>query len=172
MKYKVLSIILTLVIGLIIQGTLYAEEPVKPTDKDKCAVCGMRVTPYPNWIAEIVFKDGSYAVFDGPKDMFKYYFNISKYNKDKTKDDIKAIYVTEYYTTKLVNAKDVYFVIGSDVMGPMGKELVPVMGKANAETFMKDHKGKKILTFDQITPADIPSGMMKMKGMKMKGMNH
>ncbi len=103
-----------------------------------------------------VFNDGTYAVFDGAKDMFKYYFNVSKYNKKKTKENIAEIYVTEYYTTKVMKARDVYFVIGSDVLGPMGHELIPVKGEAQANSFMWDHRGKKMLRFDEITPNNIP----------------
>jgi nitrous oxide reductase accessory protein NosL len=139
-----------------ISGLSYAEGPVKPKPKDKCPVCGMFVSPYPQWTAEIVFKDGTYAVFDGPKDMLKYYFNVSKYNNEKTGKDISGIYVTEYYTARMMSARDVYFVKDSDVMGPMGKELVPVKGEREAGTFMRDHGGKKMLKFVEITTADIP----------------
>ncbi len=169
MRHRFVGIIVVVALGLLFQGMAYAEGPVKPTEKDKCSVCGMHVAPYPNWVCEIVFKDGTRAFFDGPKDMFKFYFNIAKYNKAKTKADIESLYVTEYYTTRMVKAEDVYFVTGSDVMGPMGDELVAVKDKARAATFMKEHHGKKMLSFDEVTPADIPGGMMKMKGMKMKG---
>ena len=57
----------------------------------------MFVAKYPDFLAEIVFKDGSYAVFDGPKDMFKYYMNLPVYNASKKQDDIEAVYVTDYY---------------------------------------------------------------------------
>jgi len=156
---RLIAFFVILVVWL--SGISYAEEFIEPTKEDKCSVCGMFVYKYPEWVAEIIFKDATYSVFDGPKDMFKYYFNISKYNKNKTKEDIAKIYITEYYTTKKIEAKDVYFVIGSDVYGPMGEELVPIKGKKEAEAFMRDHKGRKMLTFEQITPADI-SGMMKM----------
>lgn len=161
MKHKISTIIISVFLILFwVSGVSHAAEFIEPTKKDKCPVCGMFVHKYPKWVAEIIFKDGTYAVFDGPKDMLKYYFNISKYNKSKTKEDIVEIYVTEYYSTGKVKAEDVYFVVGSDVYGPMGKEIIPVKGKKEAETFMKDHKGKKILTFDELTPADVP-------GMKM-----
>ena len=145
-----------LVFPVLLSGLSYAEGPVKPKPKDKCPVCGMFVAPYPQWTAEIIFKDGTYAVFDGPKDMFKYYLNISKYNKEKTNKEITGIYVTEYYTTKTMSARDVYFVKDSDVMGPMGNELVPVKGEREAGTFMQDHQGKKMLKFGEITVRDIP----------------
>ncbi len=141
---------------VLISGLSYAGEPIKPKPGDKCPVCGMFVSLYPSWTAEIVFQDGTYAVFDGPKDLLKYYFNISRYNNTKTVKDISGTYITEYYTTNMMDAKDVYFIRGSDVMGPMGKELVPVKGKREALTFMRDHGGKKMLQFNEITALDIP----------------
>jgi nitrous oxide reductase accessory protein NosL len=155
-----------IVLLLVGASVALAGEPdvVKPGPKDKCPVCGMFVAKYPSWLAEIVFKDGRYAVFDGPKDMFKYYFDIPRYEKGKSKEDVAKIFVTDYYTTKWIPAADAFFILGSDVYGPMGEELVPVKGKREAEEFMKDHKGKKMLTFDQVTPEEIPNGMKTHKG--------
>jgi nitrous oxide reductase accessory protein NosL len=161
-------IISVMVTGLLVLGlaSVYAEGP-KPDQKDKCPVCGMAVASYTNWISAIEFKDGTKVFFDGPKDMFRFYFNMKKYGSDKTRADVSAVYVTEYYSTKMMNAaeEDLYFITGSNVYGPMGMELVPVKGKKQAETFMKDHNGKKTLRFSEVTMKDIP---MKMKGMKMK----
>jgi copper chaperone NosL len=126
-------------------------KPVTIKKSDKCAVCGMFVSEYRNWAAEVVFRDGTYAVFDGPKDMFKYYLNLAKYNQSKKQSDIAGVFVTEYYTTRMVEAQGVFFVKGSDVMGPMGAELVPVASMEKARTFMKDHGGKKILMFTEVT---------------------
>ncbi|RMG70478.1 MAG: nitrous oxide reductase accessory protein NosL [Nitrospirae bacterium] len=166
--YRVTVIVLATIV--IFAFTAFGQDFIKPSMKDRCPVCGMKAAMYPKWTAEIVFKDGSYAAFDGPKDMFRFYFNMKKYGSKKTTDDISAIYVTEYYTTQQVKATDpdVYFILGSDVYGPMGVELVPVKGKTQAETFMKDHKGKKMVQFKDVTPSDIPMGMMKMKMKKMK----
>ena len=41
--------------------------------------------------------------------------------------------------------------LGSDVLGPMGHELVPLANRMDAEEFLKDHKGKRALAFDQVT---------------------
>ncbi len=130
--------------------------PVKVQRNDKCPVCGMFVAKYPKWVAEIVFKDGSYAVFDGCKDMFKYLFDMGRYNREKTREDIARIYVTEYYSTRILPAREVLYVLGSDVLGPMGHEFIPVQGEENARIFLSDHKGKRVLRFDEITPEDIP----------------
>jgi len=124
--------------------------PVKPGPGDKCPVCGMFVAKYPDWIAEIVFKDGSVVFFDGVKDMLKYYFNLKKYNPRKTQADISAVFVTDYYTVEFVDGRTAFYVSGSDVYGPMGKELIPFEKEAEAREFLKDHKGKAVLAFSEI----------------------
>jgi len=132
--------------------------PVKPGPGDKCPVCGMFVAKYPDWIAEIVFKDGSVVFFDGVKDMLKYYFNLKKYNPRKTQADIRAVFVTDYYTVEFVDGRTAFYVSGSDVYGPMGKELIPFEKEAEAREFLKDHKGKAVLAFNQID-ADVIKGL-------------
>ena len=127
-------------------------KPIKPAPRDKCPVCGMFVSRYPDWVAQILFKDGSYAVFDGPKDMFKYYFNLQKYSPSRRLADIDSIYVTDYYDLIPIDGYKAYYVEGSDVYGPMGKELIPFEKEGAAKEFMKDHKGKSILKFPDGTP--------------------
>ena len=56
---------------------------------------------------------------------------------------------------KLIKAEDAFFVIGSDVYGPMGHELIPFASKAAAEEFLKDHKGRRIVQFETVKPAMI-----------------
>jgi len=90
--------------------------------------------------------------FDGAKDLFKYYFNLKKYRPGKNKGDIAALYVKEYYDMEMIDARKAFFVTGSDVYGPMGHELIPLNTEEDARTFMKDHRGKRILRFEEITP--------------------
>lgn len=111
----------------------------------------MFVKKYPDWISRIVFKDGSYAVFDGAKDMFKYYHNLERYNPKKRVDDIDGIYVTDYYSLELIDAYRAHYVMGSNVYGPMGHELIPFGAQADAKEFTTDHKGKTIVTFNDVT---------------------
>jgi copper chaperone NosL len=129
----------------------------KPTAKDKCPVCGMFVTKYPDWISAVVFKDGSEAFFDGAKDMFKYFLDLKRYNPSKKKDDIGAIWVLDYYSLSPIPAGRAWFVAGSDVFGPMGRELIPLEKESGAKEFLRDHKGQKILKFSEVTPEIIKS---------------
>jgi nitrous oxide reductase accessory protein NosL len=126
-------------------------KPIKPSAKDKCPVCGMFVAKYPDFLAEILFKDGSSAFFDGTKDMLKYYFNLKKYQPSKSISDIDSIYVTNYYDLTLTDGLSAYYVLGSDIYGPMGRELIPFGKEADAKEFMKDHQGKSVLKFKEIT---------------------
>lgn len=124
-----------------------------PSAKDKCPVCGMFVSKYPDWTAVVTFKDSSSLFFDGAKDLFAYYHNIRKYTPTRNQGSISAIRVKDYYSLKPIDARQAQYVIGSDVYGPMGKELVPFEKPADAQAFLKDHRGKRILGFDEITPA-------------------
>jgi len=125
--------------------------PAKPSPKDKCPVCGMFVAKYPDFLATIVYRDGSLVFFDGVKDMFKYYLDIETYHPSKKQSDIEAVYVTDYYNLTPVNAYEATYIVGSDIYGPMGRELIP-FGKADdAEAFMKDHNGKSLMKFKNVT---------------------
>jgi copper chaperone NosL len=125
--------------------------PVTPAPNDKCPVCGMFVKKYPDWTSQIVFRDRSYAVFDGVKDMFKYYFGMKKYNPSHVPGDVDSIYVIDYYSLRPTDGRKANYVIGSDVYGPMGRELIPFAKIDDAKEFLKDHRGKRVLRFDEVT---------------------
>ena len=155
MKYSrliVAAVTCALVWGL--AGNILAADPRPPTAEDRCGVCGMFVAKYPNWVATVVFADGSQVFFDGPKDLFRYLLDLEKYRAKDRK--ISEVFVTDYYRTAFIDARSAFFVSGSDVMGPMGGELIPLEKREEAETFAKDHGGREILEFDDITPDKIP----------------
>jgi nitrous oxide reductase accessory protein NosL len=116
------------------------------THDEKCPICGMFVYKYPKWAAQIFYSDKHYS-FDGVKDLMKYYF--------KHKDGITKILVTDYYSQKAIEAREAYFVIGSDVYGPMGDELIPFEKLSDAKTFSMDHKGIKVLKFEALNADEI-----------------
>lgn len=157
MKKTVLSAALALLFGTVLSPTAsLALEPLQPGNSDRCIVCGMLVDPYPDWIAAVAFTDGSVNFFDGPKDMFNFLFDLEQYRPDTTSADIREVQVTEYYTLQRQDAREVYFVTGSDVLGPMGKELVPVAGEDALKTFLIDHGHDKVMRFDGegLSPVD------------------
>lgn len=129
-----------------------AQPPAMPSEDHMCPVCGMFVSQHKDFLAAAVFKDGATVFFDGCKDMFRFLFDVGKYTGGRTRDDITAVWVTDYYSLKWAAAAKAFFVLGSDVLGPMGRELVPFAKEPEAKEFLKDHKGRMILPFDAVTP--------------------
>ena len=122
-----------------------------PGAKDRCPVCGMFVAKYPDWLAQVRFNDQKTLFFDGAKDFFKYYFRMASYYPGKSTADVAAVYVTDYYTMGAIDAVTAFFVVGSDVYGPMGWELIAFASATDAEQFMRDHRGRQILRFEAVT---------------------
>jgi nitrous oxide reductase accessory protein NosL len=136
----------------------FAQNPPRPGAKDLCPVCGMLVSKYPNWVAVVAWKDGHAHFFDGAKDLFKFLHDLPKFAPGHRNEDIAGIYVTDFYNLERIDARQAWFVTGSDVLGPMGHELVPLATRADAEDFRKEHKGKRLLAFGQVTP-EIVAGL-------------
>lgn len=140
--------LVTVTLLLSLASAALAAAPPLPTKEDRCAVCGMFVAPFPQWVSVIVMNDGRRLYFDGPKDMFIAVFDLPAYLPGASLDQVAGVFVTEYYSAALTPAAEVLFVTGSNVMGPMGQELVPVAGREAAETFRRDHAGQAIMRFD------------------------
>ena len=130
----------------------------RPGPREKCPVCGMFVAKYPEWQAVLRFADGSRLVFDGAKDLFKFWFEPGRYLPARTRDDVASLFVTDYYALEPLDARAAFFVVGSDVLGPMGRELLPFATRGEAEEFKRDHRGSAVLAFDQVT-AEILLGL-------------
>jgi copper chaperone NosL len=132
----------------------------------RCAVCGMFVAKYPQWLVSLTLDDGKTIYFDGVKDLMAYYLSPSEFG-GSSQDGINKVTVKDYYSQKWSDGKAAWFVAGSDVLGPMGHELLPFASKEAAVNFMKDHHGTEILPFNAITAERITS---MRKGHKMKMM--
>lgn len=129
---------------------------VKVEEHEKCPVCGMFTYKYPRWAAQIFYKNNGkehHYSFDGVKDLMKFYFNPMAWGNYETskKENITKILVTDYYSQKAIDAVKAFYVIRSDIYGPMGHEFIPFSSLEEAQTFKKDHYGTKILKFEEIT---------------------
>lgn len=139
--------------------SLAAEQQMRaPTKQDKCPVCGMFVYKYPDWVSAMSFADGTTLFFDGAKDLFKYYLNTEGKSHYRKAADAVALMVTEYYALELIDARGAWFVVGSNVYGPMGHELVAFRSREDAQEFLQDHEGKRVLRFEEIT-AEVLKGL-------------
>lgn len=148
-RRRFLVAVAALVLPLSARGT--SDAPPKPGPRDVCPVCGMLVAKYPNWVAIMELDDGKVSFFDGAKDMFKYLFDLRKAGRGPGPPRVTRLWVTEYYGLTRVDARTAFYVVGSDVLGPMGHELVPLVSREEADEFLSDHKGRRILRFDDVT---------------------
>lgn len=123
----------------------------------KCPVCGMFVAKYPDWTASARFKDGTTYYYDGPKDLFSHFLDPGRYTPGRRQADMTALVVKEYYSLTMIDARAAVYVVGSDVYGPMGSELIPFRYEKDAIAFKIDHRGKRILRFNEITRQIIQS---------------
>ncbi len=134
------------------------QDEIKISKDEKCPVCGMFVYKYPRWIAEVIYRDNQQhksLFFDGVKDMMKFYFHPKGWGDYDLEDKNQNLQmrVRDYYSQKIIDARKAFYVLGSDIYGPMGNELIPFEYEDEAKTFSMDHKGKQILPFDKITAA-------------------
>lgn len=150
--------IVLMLAGLAVNAAADSLPALSPAGRDRCPVCGMFVAKYPDWVAQVRFRDRETVFFDGAKDFFKYYFGMARYHPGRSTADVAAVYVTDYYSMQSIDAAGAFFVVGSDVYGPMGRELIAFASRTDAETFMRDHHGQQILPFEAVT-LELVSGL-------------
>lgn len=124
-----------------------------PGPTDTCPVCGMFVAKYPEWTATVVLEDGHADHFDGAKCMFKYLLAPDRFAPGRKPGAVTMVAVKDYYGLAMIDGRGAVYVVGSDVLGPMGHELVPLANDADAAEFAKDHGGRTPLGFEEVTVA-------------------
>ena len=112
----------------------------------RCATCGMKIDPASPW-ASYVTIGGKEAAFDTPSCAF------AAWKKETTRDNRARFH--EYYSQELKPVEELRFVEGSDVVGPMGPDLVPVRADT-AVQFARDHNGAPPRTADEIVRGAAP----------------
>jgi nitrous oxide reductase accessory protein NosL len=154
-----------------------APDPITLTTEHSCDVCGMVIPNHPGPSSQIFYRDerpsghDNPARFDSTWEAFEYHFERT--DRGWAAD---AFYVTDYsavdYTVSVnegdptisthpaasafVDAGKVTFVVGSEVVGAMGRDLVGFSDSADAEEF-RDEYGGSLATFDEVTPETIAS---------------
>ena len=127
-----------------------------------CGKCGMYPAKYPRWQSQIIFKDGTMTPFDGCKCMFNLMLSMDQYDKAHSMDDVAAVWVKDFSSGKWIDGTEAYFVVGSKMMGPMGKELIPLADQAAAMKFHQE-QGGNMMMYAEITPEVLKSLMGDMK---------
>lgn len=108
----------------------------------RCENCGMKLEAPSAWNAELRV-GGATKRYDTPRCALAARLGTSS-----------RIRVQEFYDRTWRDGVDVRFVSGSDVLGPMGEDLVPV-DPARAQKFVTDHGGTPFAI------DEIPSKLLK-----------
>lgn len=113
------------------------------TKKPRCRRCGMALDAKARFYAEIRGPGDRVEGFDTPKCALTVWLSSGA-----TTD--RSLWVTGYYSGKLMPATDVLFAQESDVLGPMGHDLVPAE-RDRATIFQRDHAAKEMLELSKIS---------------------
>jgi hypothetical protein len=108
----------------------------------RCQNCGMRIDPASPWRADVVGQSGAATSFDSPR------CALVALRSGKVRGTLR---VQEYYERRWRDASELRFVVGGDVLGPMGPDLVPV-DPARQTKFLQDHGADRALELSGVTP--------------------
>ena len=112
----------------------------------RCRTCGMKIDPASPWVSYVTLH-GREEAFDTPSCAF------SAWRKTGPGREKAPARFREYYSQDLKPAEELRFVRGSDVVGPMGPDLVPV-DIATAGRFAREHNGAPPQTAEDVVKGD------------------
>jgi copper chaperone NosL len=144
---KKYTFIILLIVSFGMTNWAFAQ-PLKIESHKECPLCSMYPARYPKFNCQIVFKDGSYEAFDSAIGQLVYLHFPDKTGK-KLKP-VAEIYFKDYLKESWLEADQAFFVIGSDIRGPMGVQFLPVDSEQAAEELKKQAQGKDIIHFKMI----------------------
>jgi hypothetical protein len=104
----------------------------------------MRIDPASSWRADLIREGGALVHFDTPR------CALLAWKKGQV--PAVGISLQEFYDRAWRNGEELRFALGSDVMGPMGTEVVPV-DPSRVEKFVADHHATRTATLQELTPA-------------------
>ena len=142
-----------------------------------CAKYGIDTSAHPEFRAYARLKDGSALAFASPKAMFAYFFegenlsgnngaasaeenlmsknsangNFGEVNSTGANFGDAELYVTDYASGEILRAQDAFYVFGSVLQSARGDDLITFARLRDAQDFMREKKGHKILQFREIS---------------------
>ncbi|MCG7198632.1 nitrous oxide reductase accessory protein NosL [Marinobacter pelagius] len=143
------------------EQTTAKPDPVHFESGDECHVCGMVIANFPGPKGQaITEKEQQVRKFCSTRDMFAWMLQPENVNRDHT------LYVhdmaqTEWQSpddTALIDAREAFFVVGSDRIGAMGPTLASFASEDAAQGFVMEHGGE-ILAYSDITLEHLNAGM-------------
>ncbi|CAB1082479.1 hypothetical protein D1AOALGA4SA_10096 [Olavius algarvensis Delta 1 endosymbiont] len=123
-------------------------QPQTVESHKRCPLCNMYPARYPKFNCQIVFNDGSYEAFDSTIGLLVYLHFPDK--TGKTLKPVTGIYFKDYLKGGWLESDNTFFVIGSEIRGPMGIQFLPVDSNQAATDLKIQAQGKEIVHFNNV----------------------
>jgi hypothetical protein len=102
----------------------------------------MKIDPSSPWRADLVRDDGVHVHFDSPR------CALLAWRTGRV--PAQAVSLQEFYDRAWRSGTELRFAIGSDVVGPMGADVVPV-DPSRADKFAADHHAARVVGLEDLT---------------------
>jgi nitrous oxide reductase accessory protein NosL len=120
------------------------------SSRDRCPVCAMQVSKHKKFACAVQLLNGKTFYFCGTGCMIRSWMHPEIF-LGVTKQNLKRSVVQDYFTGEQVPGRSVYWVAGSDVIGPMGPALVPLKNEQHLDVFKKRHGAKAVFRLSEMT---------------------
>lgn len=133
-------------------GRLGLDENVRMqiSARDRCPVCGMKVIRYPKFSSAIRLANRDTFYFCSNGCMLKAWLHPEIFLQS-SRQALSLAVVRDYFSGRQVDAREVFWIAGSDVIGPMGPAMVASQGRDSVDTFLKRHGGRKVFRLQELT---------------------
>lgn len=128
-----------------------ADGHMHPGDADRCPVCAMK-TKDKKMVSAIELEGGDTHYFCGTGCMMRSWLHPDHFLAAGGKKPKRAVTV-DFFTGKHIDANQALWIAGSDVTGPMGRMIVPVMGEEAAKKFRERHGGHEPFKLSELDDA-------------------
>ena len=121
--------------------------------QDRCPMCAMQVSKYKKFACAVQLIDGRTFYFCSAGCMIRSWIQPEIF-LGVTKTELKRTVVQDYFNGEQVSGGAVFWVAGSDVIGPMGPALVPLKSEPHLDTFKTRHGAKAVFRLSELTDAN------------------
>ena len=121
--------------------------------EDRCPMCAMQVSKYPNFVCAIQLVDGRTFYFCSAGCMIRSWLQPEIF-LGTNKAALRQTVVQDYFTGEQVSGGSVFWVSGSDMIGPMGPALVPLKSRPHLDAFKRRHGAKTVFRLSELTAAN------------------
>ncbi len=118
--------------------------------QDRCPVCAMQVGKHKKFACAVQLMNCSTFYFCGTGCMIRSWLHPELF-LGQAKEKLKRSVVQDYFTGEQVPGGSVYWVAGSDVIGPMGPALVPLKNEQHLDVFKKRHGAIAVFRLSEMT---------------------